>query len=299
MQNCRYRFFALGSDCELQIFADREDIAHQAAIAAQQEIVRIEMRYSRYRPESEMSRLNAIARSGGSVEVDAETAGLLDYARACFAKSDGLFDITSGLLRKAWDFSSGRLPDDAAMAALLPRIGFDKILWEAPRLTFTIPDMEIDFGGIGKEYAADRAAEICRAMGVQAGLVDLGGDIRLIGSRPGGDPWRIGIRHPRRPSEPIAIVELHSGALATSGDYERFIEVEGRRYCHILNPRTGFPTQDLSSVSVIADACLVAGSAATIAMLKGRDGPAWLHARGLRHVVIDAQGKVGGTETAA
>jgi len=291
------QFFALGSDCALHFYAPDEVDARDAAAAAMAEIGRIEARYSRYRADSEISRINSVAATGGTVDVDAETAGLLTYAYACFNKSGGLFDITSGLLRKAWSFSSSRLPEPEAIAALLPRVGLDKIAWDNPRLTFTVPGMEIDFGGIGKEYAVDRAAGVCAALGIHHGLVDLGGDIRLIGPRPDGTPWRIGICHPRDTAASMAEITLVSGALATSGDYERFIEVDRQRYGHILDPRTGWPARGLSSVSVIAGECLVAGSLSTTAMLKGRDGIAWLNALGVRHVVMDEDGRFGGTET--
>jgi FAD:protein FMN transferase len=178
----------------------------------------------------------------------------------------------------------------------LPRVGLDKIAWDNSRLTFTIPGMEIDFGGIGKEYAVDRAAGVCAALGIHHGLVDLGGDIRLIGPHPDGTPWRIGIRHPRQPAVSMAEITLASGALATSGDYERFSEVEGQRYCHILDPRTGWPVRGLLTVSVITNECLVAGSLSTTAMLKGRDGVAWLKALGVRHIFMEDDGRVGGTE---
>lgn len=294
-----FEFFALGSDCVLRLFAENDAEAQRAASAAMDEIARIEARYSRYRPDSELSRINLIAKAGGNLDVDPETAGLLDYAYAAFRKSEGLFDVTSGLLRRAWDFSSSRIPSDREIASLLTRIGLDQVVWESPRLTFKIPGMELDFGGIGKEYAADRAAGICRAMGVQCGLVDLGGDIKLLGPRPEGRPWRIGIRHPRDKSTVMTTIELVSGALATSGDYERFVEVEGQRYCHLLNPRTGWPVRGLSSVSVITEECLVAGSLATIAMLKGRDGIAWLHSLGVGYIYMDEDGNVGGTEISA
>jgi FAD:protein FMN transferase len=297
MELYTFEFHVLGSDCTLQLFAPNRSLAQDAAVAAEREAARIEARYSRYRDDSELSRINAVAKTGGSVSVDAETAGLLDYAYACYRKSGGLFDITCGVLRRAWNFSSGKLPRDETIAALLPRIGLEKIQWCRPKLTFTMPDMELDLGGIGKEYAADRAATQCGAMGVQHGLIDFGGDIRLIGPRPCGKPWRIGIRHPRSSTVPMAVVELGSGAIATSGDYERFMEVGGQHYCHILDPRTGQPAQGLRSVSVIGDDCLVAGSLATIAMLKGRDGIDWLRALGVRHVFMDERGVIGGTET--
>jgi thiamine biosynthesis lipoprotein len=131
---------------------------------------------------------------------------------------------------------------------------------------------------------------------VRHGFIDLGGDIRVIGPQPDGLPWRIGIRHPRDADRLAAEIALLSGALATSGDYERFIEVDGRRYCHILDPKTGWPAQGLSSVTVISDRCLVAGTLSTAAMLKGSVGAAWLHGLGVRHLVIDEGGNSCGTE---
>jgi thiamine biosynthesis lipoprotein len=292
----KYEFFALGSDCVFQLFATCEAMAHAASAQATREVFRIEGRYSRYRDDSELSRINKVAAQGGTIEVDAETAALLDYAYACYRLSGGLFDITSGVLRKVWNFSSGRVPSKSDVTAILPRVGLDKIRWDSPRLTFDTPGMELDFGGIGKEYAVDRAAQICRAMGVEHGLIDLGGDISLIGPRADGSAWRIGIRDPTGPTQPLTTVGLASGALATSGDYERRIELNGQRYGHILNPRTGWPARGIISVSVISDECLIAGTLATIAMLKGRNGAAWLRSRGVRHIVVDQNGRVGGTE---
>ena len=290
-----HQFFAMASDCAIHLAADPE-IASEAAQAAEAEVLRLERRYSRYRPDSELSRINRVAATGGEVEVDAETAGLVAYAQACHARSGGVFDITSGLLRAAWDFSAQTLPLQATIDALLPRIGLDMVSLSSGRLAFARPGMEIDLGGLGKEYAADRAAEVCLELGVRHGFVDLGGDIRVIGPQPDGAPWRFGIRHPRDASRLVAEVSLVGGALATSGDYERFMEVDGRRYCHILDPRTGWPGRGLASVSVIADRCLVAGSLSTSAMVKGGEGAAWLRSLGVRHVVVDEQMVGGGTE---
>ncbi len=266
------------------------------AAAAEAEVRRIEQRYSRYRSDSELAAINLVAAQGGSIDVDTETAGLIDYAFACFAKSGGQFDITSGLLRAAWDFSKSRLPLQADIDALLARVGLEKVTWSQNRLTFTRAGMEIDFGGIGKEYAADRAAEICLGLDARHGFVDLGGDIRVIGPQCDGQAWRIGIRHPRLANVSIAVVALTGGALATSGDYERFIEVDGRRYCHILDPKTGWPAHGLSSVTVIADRCLIAGTLSTAAMLKGSAGSAWLRKLAVRHIAVDDNGQCSGTE---
>jgi thiamine biosynthesis lipoprotein len=291
-----HQFYAMGSDCAVHLYGGTAKDIERFAAAAEGEIRRIEARYSRYRSDSELARINKVAATGGVIDIDAETAGLIAYAKACFAKSDGAFDITSGRLRAVWDFSVARLPDQRSIDAALPFIGFDNLVLANHRLHFRRSGMELDFGGLGKEYAADRAAEVCAELGMRHGFIDLGGDIRVIGPQPDGLPWRIGIRHPRHADRLAAEIALPSGALATSGDYERFIEVDGRRYCHILDPKTGWPAEGLSSVTVISDRCLVAGSLSTAAMLKGRAGAAWLHGLGVRHIAIDVNGKSRGTE---
>jgi thiamine biosynthesis lipoprotein len=160
--------------------------------------------------------------------------------------------------------------------------------------------MQVDFGGLVKEYAADRAAGVCRQRGVRAGLVDLGGDLRVVGAHPDGAPWRVGIRHPRRPGSAAASVSLIGGAIASSGDYERCMIVDGERYSHLLDPRTGWPVRGLAGVSVAASHCLIAGAASTIAMLKGEaEGPAWLDGLGLPNLRVDQAGAISGTLSAA
>jgi thiamine biosynthesis lipoprotein len=155
--------------------------------------------------------------------------------------------------------------------------------------------MELDLGGLVKEYAADRVAARCQALGVRSGMVNLGGDVRVLGPKPDGSPWRIGIRHPRRRGALLRTVELLRGGLATSGDYERCIVLEGVRYGHVLNPCTGWPVRHLASVSVVADRCIVAGSASTIALLRERKGPAWLSALRLPHLWVSVDGATGGS----
>jgi FAD:protein FMN transferase len=291
-----HRFHAMASDCAVHVQAEAAAASAMIALAAEAEVRRIEARYSRYRDDSELARINLVAAAGGATDVDPETTGLIAYAKACFRSSEGAFDITSGLLRQAWNFSVPRLPEQWEIDALLPRIGLDKVTLSGGRLSFAQARMELDLGGLGKEYAADRAAEVCSDLGARFGFVDLGGDIRVIGPQADGQPWRIGIRHPRDGAVLVAEVALHGGALATSGDYERFIDVDGRRYCHILDPRTGWPARGLSSVTVISDRCLVAGSLSTSAMLRGRNGGAWLESLGIRHIAIDDEGRCSGTE---
>jgi thiamine biosynthesis lipoprotein len=286
-----YRFKAMGSPCELRLYGAR---AADAAAAAQAEVLRLEAKYSRYREDSLASRINASAGDAAGVEVDLETARLLDYAATAWRESGGRFDVTSGILRRAWDFKSGRLPSQAEIAALLPLVGWDKLAWRAPRVVLPIPGMQLDFGGYVKEYAADLAAAKCREVGVRNGLVDLGGDLAVIGPHPDGRPWRVGVRDPRAPERALAHVAVASGGVATSGDYERCMLVEGVRYGHILDPRSGWPVRGLASVTVAAEACLVAGTLTTSALLRGESGGAWLDALGAASVWVAESGRVGG-----
>lgn len=294
MQLYRTEFNAMGSPCDIQLYAEQPNQARQVSDRVIADVQRLEARYSRYRPDSFLSEINRAAAAGGAIEVDAETAGLLNYADTCYQQSDGLFDITSGILRQAWRFDAGQLPDPRQITDLLAKIGWEKVVWEEPKLRFPTPGMEIDLGGVVKEYAVDRAAGLCLQAGIRHGVVNLGGDIKIIGPHPDGSPWRIGIRHPRRRDAVLKTVDLVSGAMASSGDYERCIVVGNTRYGHVLNPKTGWPVAHLAAVSVIGDFCVVAGSASTIAMLKEKQGAKWLRSLGLRHVWVDVKGRIGG-----
>ncbi len=294
MEIHRFCFRAMGSPCEILLAGMDQNQTKGIYELARAEIERLEQRYSRYRPENLLSAINRVAQAGGSLEVDAETAALLDYAAVCYRESDGLFDITTGILRQVWRFPLDTLPEPATLTGLCARIGWDKVHWERPRLEFLQAGMELDFGGIVKEYAADRAAVLCLEAGIQHGLVNLGGDLRVIGPLPSGQPWRVGIRNPEQPAQMLGWIHLAEGAIATSGDYLRCQVIQGRRYGHLLNPKTGWPVWGLASVSVVAQNCLVAGSLSTIALLKGKRGVQWLAELSVPHLWIDSQGKRGG-----
>ncbi|WP_026224671.1 FAD:protein FMN transferase [Methyloversatilis thermotolerans] len=287
-------FAAMGSPCELRIFL--QDGARAAALiaAVTAEVARLEQRYSRYRPDSLLSQINAVAARGGRIEVDEETALLFDYADTCHRQSDGLFDVTSGVLREAWRLRDGSPPDPQVIDRLRARVGWHRVDWMRPQIGFPA-GMEIDFGGIVKEYAVDRCTALCLDAGVRHGLINLGGDLRVMGPQPDGQPWQIGIQHPRTAGEVAGVLSLSRGAVATSGDYARCKVIDGRRYGHILDPRTGWPVSVLASVTVVADFCLVAGSASTIAMLKQHGGADWLVGLGLPHLWVDVEGGCGGS----
>lgn len=289
----RLAFQAMACPCEVVVGDVALGLAPERARAlaaqAQAEVQRIEARYSRYRPDSIVSRLQAAA-GGDAIACDAETLALLDHADTLYQASDGLFDITAGVLRRAWNFKQPRVPDEAELAALLPLIGWTRVEREGERVRLPVAGMELDFGGFGKEYAADRAGALLAAAGVRHGYVNLGGDLRVLGPRPDGSPWRIGIQHPRQPQALLATIPVAHGGLATSGDYERFFERDGRRYCHVLDPRSGWPVSHWRSVSVRAPLAVVAGNASTIAMLKGEAGLAWLESTGLDFLAVDRHG---------
>jgi thiamine biosynthesis lipoprotein len=295
----RHPFPAMGSRCEIRIYASTEAEAMAIARRAVADVQRLDAKYSNYRDDSVTAAINRVAAAGAATDVDDETASLLDYADTCFEQSEGLFDITSGALRQAWGAHCTELPSAAVLERLLQRVGWDKVLWSRPRLEFSVPGIELDFGGVVKEYAADRAAAICAEAGIRHGLVDLGGDIKIIGPHLDGASWSVGIQHPRQADAVMATIDLFHGAIATSGDYERFVEIDGKRYSHIVSPRTGMPVRGLAGVSVVAVECVVAGSAATIAMLMEERGPAWLEEVGLPHVWMDQEQRVGGTYVAS
>lgn len=288
-----FEFSAMGTVCRLRLCAPSPSAATRAVERAVAEVRRLETKYSRYRDDSIVSRINAAAGSGEPVPVDAETAALLGFAAQLYQHSDGLFDITSGVLRRAWRFSSGQLPSEDEVRALLPLVGWEQVAWDGQAVCLPHAGMELDFGGFGKEYAADSAATVLIGSGIRGGTINLGGDVRIVGPHPDGQPWRLGVADPRRPADHVvAGVELCDGALTTSGDYERFMEVDGRRYCHILDPRTGWPVEHWQSVSVVGPSCLAAGALTTIGMLKRDGAHEFLREQGVGFLTIDRDGVV-------
>jgi thiamine biosynthesis lipoprotein len=278
---CVGRFTAMGGPCEL--LADTADLdeARPLVAEARDEALRIERKFSRYRTDGVVHRIHQAA--GAAVEVDEETARLLDYAALCHEESGGRFDITSGVLRKVWTFDGGsRVPSAAAVAEVLVRVGWGRVTWQPP--WFTLPaGMEIDLGGIGKEYAVDCAAARVAARAACAFLVNFGGDLYASGPRRGGRAWIVGVDDPERSGAAVTHqIELERGGLATSGDARRFVMYEGRRLGHILDPATGWPVAGAPrAVTVMAPTCLEAGTLATFAILQGPNARAFLEAQGV------------------
>lgn len=289
MTSHRVFFDAMASRCEVRLTVEDEPSAKQLAQLAIDEVHRIEAKYSRYRPGSVVSQISAQAGLDW-VECDDETLALLAFADQLFEQSAGLFDITSGVLRRAWNFRQPALPRADVLRDLCALIGWRSVQRDGRRVRLPKAGMELDFGGFGKEYAADRAAHILIAQGVRNGYVNLAGDIHVMGPQGDQQPWLIGIQDPRRADRLVASIPIASGALATSGDYERFFELDGHRYCHILHPQSGQPVSHWRSVSVLAPSAIVAGSYSSIAMLQQAQGREFLEDSGLVYLAIDHLG---------
>lgn len=290
MQIYRVAFKAMGGACEIVLAVGSEFAAHALAQPAIEEVQRIESKYSRYRPDSVVSRINASA-GGAAVACDEETNALLDFADMLHRSSDGLFDITSGVLRRGWDFQQAHIPASEVLQSLCELVGWQRVERKAGAIRLG-SGMQLDFGGFGKEYAADRAAAALADAGVAHGYVNLAGDMSILGPKPDGQPWMIGIQDPRFRDRVIATLPVKKGALATSGDYERYFEVDGQRYCHVLDPHTGFPVTHWRSVSVLAPLAIVAGSCTTVAMLKQAKGIPYLDATGFDYLAVDQSGRI-------
>ena len=291
MKTFHFGFEAMASGCEIVLATGSKDEAQEVARFAIEEISRIERKYSRYRQESIVSLINGAA-GVGFVECDDETLSLVQYADTLYESSGGLFDITAGVLRKAWKFKNAVVPDPARLSPLLELIDWKSVERNGNAIRLPMVGMELDFGGFGKEYAADRAATIVYEQGVKHGYVNMAGDIRVVGPKPDGSPWMIGIQHPRHKELALASIPLHAGALATSGDYERYFDVDGKRYCHIINPQSGYPVTWWQSVTVVTPLAITAGSYSTIAMLKEADGLSFLDDSGMGYLAVDQLGNI-------
>jgi len=266
------RFPLMGGGALVEFVDDRGEVrARKIARAVEDEARRIELKFSRYRDSSVVSEIN---RNAGRtpVAVDEETDMLIESALDLAAITGGRFDPTVGALRRAWDFKSGRVPSQDEVSALLPLVNSAAVSRRDRTVFLRRAGMEIDLGGVGKEYAVDRAAELLRQEGIRAAIVSFAGDVHTIGSRGDGRPWKVGVLDPRdRGRCRFAVRTLADAGVATSGDYERGFMKDGVRYHHILDARTGWPARGVASATVVAASAFRAGQFATAAFLLGAE----------------------------
>ncbi|MGI6038279.1 MAG: FAD:protein FMN transferase [Limnochordia bacterium] len=245
--------------------------AQGAIEAAKQELLRVEKLFDRFSPDTQIHKLNERA-AQEPVPVSGETKYLLEQGIYYGELTDGAFDITIGRLADAWGFgTSPGIPSPETMAAVLPLVDYRLVELVDGYVSLAKEGVVLDVGGIAKGHAVDRGVNLLQEQGIQRALVNAGGDIFALGTRPDGNPWRVGIQNPEDPQRVIAAIGLVDQAIATSGDYQRFFEVDGTRYHHILDPRGGYPVRGLSSVSVIAPTALAADALATGVFVLGID----------------------------
>ncbi len=271
----RGAFVAMANPCEVLCDTDDGVAADRIVTLAAREALRVESKFSRYRTDNIVHAINTSR--GRALCVDAETAELIEFGATLWQLSRGAFDLTSGVLRHAWRFDPpGSMPSAETIAGLMTRVGWQRVRWRDPELT--LPEgMEIDLGGIGKEYAVDRVIAVLERFSGTPLLVNFGGDLRATAPPRVTPAWHVGIESVVASGTASRVIELRNGALATSGDTRKFIEVNGRRYGHIVDARTGWPAPHAPrTVTVAADTCTQAGSFATLAMLKGEDATEFL-----------------------
>jgi len=287
----QFRFTAMGGQNEIRLYGESQEAAQLVAQKAIDEVCRIESRYSRYLPNSLISSINSNA-GVASVQIDAEAVHLFQVADYWNQTSDGLFDITSGVLSQLWNAQLVRIPTEYEISQRLQTMGWKKVQFSNNQIYLPLPGMEIDLGGIAKEYAVDRAAQFLIDQDVFCGLINLGGDLRVLGPHPDGSAWPIQVAHPRMPGTFLATINVAKGAVATSGDYIRFIDIGGKRYSHILNPKSGQPVDYWQSVTTLAPLCLTAGHSATLAMLLEHRAQSMLNQAQLQYLLVGPKGEI-------
>jgi thiamine biosynthesis lipoprotein len=279
------QFDAMASACEIIVEIDDQLLANKIGKAVSEEVWRIEDKYSRYNPESLCSQINQS--NGKPITIDDETFALLNFADTFYQLSDGVFDLTAGVLRKVWIFDcSDKVPSNKSIAKTMGNVGWQKVKYDDKKIIL-LKDMELDFGGIGKEYAVDRSLLLINALTKQPVLVNLGGDLATNAARKNGEPWQVGVEHPGFVDKKTMVVSLFKGALATSGDAKRFLLKNGKRYSHILNAKTGWPIDNAPrSITVSAPKCIQAGLLATLALMQGDNAEQFLSEQEIKHWAI-------------
>jgi thiamine biosynthesis lipoprotein len=294
----QHLFRVMGGPASVAIRHDADCTEEVKALlkTVEQSTVGLEAKYSRYRANSLISRINSKAGDGEFVAIDAETLSLFNFCAVLHEQSNGLFDPTSGVLRGIWDFQLGIAKDLSLLPQLLEKVGWEKVEIRDQQLRLNQEGMAVDLGGIVKEYAVDKSIATIREAGFSNAIVELAGDVMAIGVRNNDEPWQVGICDPANPSEALMSIELADAALATSGSYRRFIELDGERFSHFLDPISGMPVSGPRSVSVISNTCITAGAVATVACLKPlADVESWLEASRLPWLSVSERGLMSGS----
>src|SRR4030042_2580983 len=288
--------------------SNSKENAEKAIDAALAEIENLDRLLNFFSPESEVSHINKNA--GISViKVSPDMLDVLDMSLMVSKNTEGAFDVTIGPVITLYDFYKKIKPEESVIKKNLSFVNYKDLIIDRNESTAFLKrrGMLIDLGGISKGYAADKAVEVLKRKGIHAGLVSVAGDIKAFGLKPDGRPWKIGIRNPRIPPNPPlvkggeggftddirATLELRALAISTSGDYERFFILDGKRYHHLLSPKTGYPAEECRSVSIITHRAVFTDAFATGVFTLGPEkGMKVLEKLGFDGVIVDSQGKV-------
>jgi len=262
----RLSWNALGCPCELTLSGGNR--AGTLLKCAQEWVACFESRYSRFIESSLVGQINARAGTGEWVEVDAECEALFELCDSLNFITRGVLDPTMGPLIRLY-YKASKFPEASEIEAAMRIIGWQRVERASGRVRLPA-GMSLDLGGFGKEYAVDRVAEIFEAGGVESYLINFGNDVRVLGQPEGRPCWQIGVEDPNVLDTAVTAIGLTRGAVAASGNYRRFIEHKGKRFGHIIDPRTGYPVANgVRAVHIIADSCLEAGVHSTSAFILG------------------------------
>lgn len=270
----------MGTVFAIHLYAESEAQALSFFEVAFEEVERLEETLSKFRPSSEICRINRLAATR-PVTTDPEVFSLIEDSLRYSERTGGSFDITVGALMRAWGFfrSEGHFPNPEELSAARERTGFDKVLLDRRSRTvrFGIPEMELDLGAIGKGYAVDQTVEILREAGLPAGLVVAGSStVYALGAPPDEDGWKIHVPDPLDREKKLSTVKLRNQAISTSGSYERFFELGGRRYCHVMDPRTGMPVEGVLQSTLIGSQGAMTDAMSNALFVVGKEGKALL-----------------------
>ena len=287
----------MGSKFDITIVAKDTATAEANIDLVIDEVTRIENLISDWRPQTQVSLVN---RQAGirPVKVDKEVFELTERAIALSRITNGAFDISFAAMDRIWKFdgSMTAMPTSTAIKNSIAKVGYRNIVLDKKNSTIflKLKGMKIGFGALGEGYAADRCKEMMLKKGIAAGIVNGSGDMNTWGKQPNGKPWNIGITNPMQNNELLAVVPLKSGAVVTSGSYEKFVMFNGKRYAHIINPATGYPASGLTSVTVFGPSAEVANGLSTSIMVLGKTAGLNLikKFRGLSCIIISDEGKI-------
>lgn len=268
-------FFVMGTDLQFKLYCKGEEVCNKAIFEAYSEVKKLDDIFSNYKDDSVLSQVNSLA-GNGRISTPEEFIELTHQALSFSDLTDGAFDITVGKAMELWESSGERnaLPSENDIEKVKECVGYKKVKLypQEKQIELESPCISLDFGGIGKGYAVDKAVATLRSYGIERGMVNFSGNIYAIGAPPGEDGWNVEVRHPRDVNKTITSLKIKNMAVSSSGNYEKYFEIKGRRFSHIVDPRGLFPVESVPSVTVISRSATEADALSTAFSVMGKSG---------------------------